>query len=202
MFMSRLTEALEYLYNFLCLEYPEIASSLQPGLTREEIDEKVKHLRFSLPEEVYELYQWRNGMRGTIFFELLYDGYRLDIEINDTVTIALFYSLEKAINSYFMKYTPFLMPLFSWYDNMVAGGFFAVNLEQGGSPIVHYIDRYLNELEQEKDFYKNNIIYSSLTDLILAIAECCEAALLPSSSKGVLLIDEDKFEQIYLKYKV
>ena len=40
----------------------EIAESLQPGITREEIDEKVQDLPFPLPEEVYELYQWRNGM--------------------------------------------------------------------------------------------------------------------------------------------
>jgi cell wall assembly regulator SMI1 len=68
--MSRLTEALESFYNLLCLEYPEIASHLQPGLTREEIDNRVKNLQFSLPEEVYELYQWRNGMQQDIRFHI------------------------------------------------------------------------------------------------------------------------------------
>ena len=34
---------------------------MNKGLTRKEIEEKVKKLPFKLPEEVYELYQWANG---------------------------------------------------------------------------------------------------------------------------------------------
>jgi hypothetical protein len=193
--MSRLTEALESFYNLLCLEYPEIASRLQPDLTREEIDEKVKSLGFSLPEEVYELYQWRNGMQRNIFFAF---NFYTDNEFN----MANFYSLEGALNSCFMRSTPCLIPLFSWYDNMVAeGGFFAVHLEREGSHVVHYNDILLNDSEQEKHFTKNNIVYSSLINLVSVITECYEEALLSSSSKGLLLVDKHKFEQIHLKYK-
>lgn len=87
--MSRLTEALESFYNLLCLEYPEIAASLQPGLTRSEIDEKVKNLQFSLPEEVYELYQWRNGMQQDIRFYIR--GFKNNLS-------AYFCSLEEALS--------------------------------------------------------------------------------------------------------
>jgi Pentapeptide repeats (8 copies) len=44
--------------------------SLQPGLTREKIDDIVFHHfeRYSpvIPEEIYQLYQWRNGMVGKL----------------------------------------------------------------------------------------------------------------------------------------
>lgn len=36
---------------------------MQPGLSRDEIEDLVKDLPFKIPSEVYELYQWRNGAR-------------------------------------------------------------------------------------------------------------------------------------------
>jgi len=137
--MSRLTEALESFYNLLCLEYPEIAASLQPGLPRSEIDEKVKNLQFSLPEEVYELYQWRNGMQKNIFFALC--------------------------------------------DNTGIGEFFAIDMEQKGSPVIRQSEIYLYDLEEAKFCVMHDIVYSSLIDLVSVITECYEKALLPSSSK-------------------
>ena len=104
--MSRLTEALESFYNLLCLEHPEIASCLQPGLTREEIDDKVKNLQFSLPEEVYDLYQWRNGMQENIFFYL-------NSSTGYVPNVARFYSLEKVLNPETIKVKSFLIP-FVW----------------------------------------------------------------------------------------
>lgn len=41
---------------------PFVASLLEPGLSLQEIDDKVKNLEFCLPQEVYELYQWHNGI--------------------------------------------------------------------------------------------------------------------------------------------
>ncbi|QLE44261.1 SMI1/KNR4 family protein [Nostoc sp. C052] len=60
--MSQLTDALDIILNWLQQNKPSYAYSLQPGLAYEEIEEKVKNLPFRLPKEVYELYQWRNGM--------------------------------------------------------------------------------------------------------------------------------------------
>ncbi|OYD98753.1 hypothetical protein CDG77_04670 [Nostoc sp. 'Peltigera membranacea cyanobiont' 213] len=61
--MSLLTDALDRILNWFQQNKPSYAFSLQPGLAYEEIEEKVKNLPFTLPREVYELYQWRNGMR-------------------------------------------------------------------------------------------------------------------------------------------
>ncbi|MCU0536836.1 MAG: SMI1/KNR4 family protein [Hydrococcus sp. Prado102] len=76
--MSTLTDALERIFNWLRANHQEAASSLQPGLSYEEIEAKLAHLPFRLPQEVYELYQWRNGMDGeTSFF---YDYTFLSLE--------------------------------------------------------------------------------------------------------------------------
>ncbi|MEC4896324.1 MAG: hypothetical protein SAL07_23295 [Oscillatoria sp. PMC 1051.18] len=59
--MSNLTEALNRIMNWLEMYQPEYAASFLPGLSRSEIDELVKPFNIVIPEEVYELYQWRNG---------------------------------------------------------------------------------------------------------------------------------------------
>ncbi|NER05147.1 MAG: SMI1/KNR4 family protein, partial [Okeania sp. SIO3C4] len=64
--MSALIEALERIRKLHLKHQPLVAEELQPGLTRGQIDELVKNLPFSLPEELYELYQWRNGMKDLI----------------------------------------------------------------------------------------------------------------------------------------
>lgn len=42
---------------------PAIAATLQPGLSRTEIDAFANERRVVLPQEIYQLYGWRNGMR-------------------------------------------------------------------------------------------------------------------------------------------
>ena len=66
--MSNLTEALDTILNWVYInqwsrfkEKENSASLLQPGLSRNEIDSIIASSNIILPEEVYELYQWRNG---------------------------------------------------------------------------------------------------------------------------------------------
>ena len=37
---------------------------LNPGLTRQEIDNKVANLSYPFPEELYQLYMWKNGTKA------------------------------------------------------------------------------------------------------------------------------------------
>ena len=62
--MSVLTEALERFEYWLWNNHPEIASSLPPGLTIEEINNIAQSLPFSLSREIKELYQWSNSSSG------------------------------------------------------------------------------------------------------------------------------------------
>ncbi|MGB3402787.1 MAG: hypothetical protein WBA77_08855 [Microcoleaceae cyanobacterium] len=40
---------------------PEYTASYLPGLSRSEIDQLIEPFNIVIPEEIYELYQWRNG---------------------------------------------------------------------------------------------------------------------------------------------
>jgi hypothetical protein len=59
--MSELKEALEFIAKWVQQNIPTHPAVMNQGLSREEINSKVKDLEFNLPEEIYELYQWRNG---------------------------------------------------------------------------------------------------------------------------------------------
>ena len=72
--MSELTEALKrisiWIEKHKLEEDGKIVPILAPGLTREQIDFKVKDMPFHLSEEIYQLYQWANGAdrRGSSFY--------------------------------------------------------------------------------------------------------------------------------------
>ena len=89
--MSELIHALNRILNWLKNNPSEKYASvdvLQPGLSYEEIDRRVADLPFKLPEEVYQLYQWKNGTcDGEEDFSKFFNGYT-------------FLSLEAAINEY------------------------------------------------------------------------------------------------------
>jgi hypothetical protein len=62
--MSKFIEALNCLDAVLNQDTPKIATRLQPGLTRAEIEGQTASFSWILPEEAYNLYQWHNGLSG------------------------------------------------------------------------------------------------------------------------------------------
>ena len=64
--MQSITDKLNILIDALRSRGIRKVDNLSPGLTRSEIEDKTVHLPFQLPEEIYELYQWRNGLRTDI----------------------------------------------------------------------------------------------------------------------------------------
>lgn len=68
--MSLLTKALERILEWLEKYRPYDVSFLQPGLSKAEIEVITKDLPFKLPQEVCELYQWKNGTtKGNEYWE-------------------------------------------------------------------------------------------------------------------------------------
>ena len=91
--MYSVTHSCNRLLTCLQNHFPWDAERFQQGLSREEIEGKVKELTFSLPEEVYELYQWRNGNPSG---HLLIPG-----KLADCLSYSWFMlSLEEAIRIY------------------------------------------------------------------------------------------------------
>lgn len=62
--MTELLESLNRLDNALNQTVSTVANRLQPGLNRAEIDKRIASFSWVLPQDVYDLYQWHNGLSG------------------------------------------------------------------------------------------------------------------------------------------
>lgn len=62
--MENLTHALGRLEAELRRKSSGVVERLQVGLTRAEIDDCVSRFAWALPQNLYDLYQWRNGLSG------------------------------------------------------------------------------------------------------------------------------------------
>lgn len=192
------TSLIQVLERILCwfqANKPNIAQSLQPGLSREQIEAQVQVLPFRLPEEVYQLYQWRNGSSGNAPVEFM-PQYRI-------------LSLEEAIAERKLSYEIYLevyedlaqdidlddgywLPLFAEDSN-----YYVVKGEtesQATAPIFHRC-----HMECELDLRLHN-----LTDMMLVIAECFETGVYYFFDNYNYLcrdIDYSLEGQIWLKYQ-
>ena len=171
------------------------ASTFLPGLSREEIEATVADLPGQIPEEVYELYQWRNGTPEE------------DIE-----TVAYpylgFIPLEEAVQA-----CKALVELNRDDELVVFEGkslfpFFCSNGE--------YCSVILDSQQQEQSLVLDigaecdvSIIYKSLTSMMVTLAECCETGAYYigeideemggklDEAKGFLCVDEAKMLPIF-----
>jgi cell wall assembly regulator SMI1 len=187
------------LYNFRCY---------QPGLSREQISNLTKDLPFTLPEEIYQLYQWKNGVSDE--YDYLYDIFLFRDQVYNSVSIG-FYSLQSAVQVYkklsqlsqSWKGTEFEF----WNDNWfpIAGFESAMYL---------YLDCSVSPstvIQWAGENLPNNVrIYKNLTAMISVIAECCEMdvyQILPNEYAGeghvMIRINETKRgleNEIFQKY--
>jgi hypothetical protein len=90
--MTDLNSTLERILTWLQNNKPDYASSLQDGLTRSEIDIKSRELPFHLPQEIYELFQWRNGSQEELFAP--FEPTLSFISLENAIEIADWYSDE------------------------------------------------------------------------------------------------------------
>jgi hypothetical protein len=148
------------------------AQRFQPGLSRQEIEEKSRELVFPLPQEVYELYQWRNGNPWSNCFifanywmlslEDAMDAYCLRgsfADIRDLYFDCDDY--ESKDDNYFWNRHWF--PIFRGRDEH---RFWAVELGQASAAIL--------DVSPGEFCIK---LYPSLTNMLLAEAECYEKVI-------------------------
>ena len=190
--MSNLRDSLENILVWQERNRPEYATTFQPGLTKEEIEEKVKDIPFKLPKEVYELYQWRNG--STFDYFLPGSGF-------------LFLPLERAIEEYELNadtystddeydesedyWNPYYFPIF--FEGIE--NFFVIgnDEQQEESPVIYYF------IEDGS----HDIFCSSLTKMIQVIAECYDTGayyITEKAGRQRLVEDEVKVAQVLGKY--
>ncbi|MEO1761945.1 MAG: HEAT repeat domain-containing protein [Cyanobacteria bacterium J06629_18] len=190
--MSKLRDSLEKILVWQERNRPEYATTFQPGLTEEEIEEKVKDIPFKLPKEVYELYQWRNGstfdyfLPGSGFIFLPLERAIEEYELNaDT------YSTDDEYDEPEDYWNPYYFPIF--FEGIE--NFFVIGSDeqQKESPVIYYF------IEDGS----HDIFCSSLTKMIQVIAECYETGayyITEEAGRPRLVEDEVKVAQVLRKY--
>lgn len=225
--MPTLTEALSRLENLINLRSPHLAKRLQPGLTHAEIDEQIEDFSWTLPEEVYELYQWHNGLSSGINATSLqvksltqkdqwYKGLsgqpsQINLKYGDHLIAAKFAPLEFALAGYShlkLGKCPFdLLPIFV-LNNSKSQNYCVAGLGKEHSAIYFLNGTRVPPSRIDEKFLSTQVKFNNLVDLILSITDCCECAVKYSqeatNSQEVdsinFDVDKNMFEQIYQNY--
>ncbi|MBD2511700.1 SMI1/KNR4 family protein [Nostoc sp. ATCC 53789] len=213
--MSELTDGLEYILDWLESTNLELFDCYNPGLTRQQIDKIVKDLPFKLSEEIYELYQWRNGIA-----DLGFNNYYPPVEFlfpNQLFSSlpTSFSTLQDSVSNYYdfwqFEQSNMMDKPFDDYKGW----------DQKWFPIALFENKRIlyvvGDIEPSPVYFIDFIfienplrVYKSLTSMISVIAECCELGLyqlIPDESGEeddmIIRIDEEKLElekEIYQKY--
>lgn len=216
--MSNLTEALNIILNWLqqnqwCRfkEAEKSASLLQPGLSRAEIDSFIGDSNLQLPQEIYELYQWRNGgMVNEWDYVGLFDIYHN----SDGFYPWGFIPFQGVVNKYISKS--------SWYANMEPeifkriSAFPCISDFQNPAALEMFLghESCLTGYVYKDENYKyypvvfrdfkgggNTVLrlYSSLTNMMMTLAESYEIAYYIGEN-GYLKKDKNKVLEVWRKY--
>jgi len=175
--MSLLTNALDEILGYLERLKPEYAEALQPGLSYDEIDQELNHLPFRLPQEIYTLYQWRNGMYQENYFygDSLFSPHFTIDPLGQALT-RYREKLEYWETSWNHMWFPFL------YCGPKSYFFIVGSVERHESSPVFYGDI---------EFPKPTLRYSSLTEMMLQIAENYRTGFYFVDENSGELSDED-----------
>ena len=165
--MSALTVALEIIKDYLIQHPPKyfskVVSRLKPGLSRKQIDVISKDFPYALPEEIYELYQWHNGIDdfgdkgGWNYFISTTGGMFGFLPLEEALKQSQNrFNLKLKYNALRYKYEPNWLLIFDQASDRNAAGVVVVIEKQ---------NTYIRSYDPE-DFYYD-IIHSSLTNMIL-----------------------------------
>lgn len=213
--MSELTNELEYIFDWLKSTNLEFVDCYNPGLTRQKINEIVRDLPFQLSEEVYELYQWRNGIADLGFNNNYPPVEFLFTEQLRSSSPIPFWTLQDSVSNYhdlwqiaqsMMMNKPYddykgwdrqWFPIASFENKRML--YVIGDIEPSPVYLIDYI--FLHEPLR---------VYKNITSMVSVIAECCELDLYRirpneygEEDEMVIRIDEQKLDlekAIYRKY--
>ena len=187
--MSTLTNCLNRIMNWLQQNQPEFAASFLPGLNDEQIQDIVKDLPYQLPEEIHELYRWRNGIRNGTKLYILFHPFSEFLSLKEALEVAqesidIFEDTEDELRFEGNRLFPFID------DN---GDLFVVRCtteKQDNSPVISV----------QAEYYEPNIVYTNLTTMMQTVAECYETGAYYINDEGFIEEDENKVAEILRKY--
>ncbi len=193
--MTAIKNNLKRIWDCIEEKAPEVKDLFQPGLKSEEIDEITKDLPFKLPKEVYELYQWRNGLSDDVCLEYpgFYNCLTVNFDLLETTIQNIQKLQSKGENLYFL--------IIFWFSGEFGGEFFAIPLGIDGCPVIVLYDddcdrfhkyknldldkefkdkqdnqKSFNSINDKNELFKNHKRYNNLADSIAGIADFTEQA--------------------------
>lgn len=224
--MTKLTEALNRLEEILKQTVPEIVTRIQPSLTRTEIDKSIADLSL-IPNDVYDLYQWHNGLSGQPKNMSLTDKLirlknkwhgelsgrenELHLQYGERLIIAKFLPLNYAWAGHrhlkLGRCLIDLLPIFILSDGKNKYyGMIRLDTEQ---PVIYYANGTgVPPMRVTENFLSVQIQFSNLTELVLFLTDCCYQAIQPKSGDRDdettdavdYEINLERFEQICRQY--
>lgn len=189
--MEILIEALERIMNWLRKHQPEYADSFLPGLTSSEIQAVEAEFGYKLPEEIYTLYQWRNGTEKSAKAVC----FPPPLEILP-LSAAIEYS--KGCTEHILEDKNVLEES-KWYETSPLFVFIQSNCDFCGIPLVEDCKGKLPVVDLGEG-YGPDILYTSLTDMMLTLAECYETNVYYLGEDGYIEEDECKTAGVLRKY--
>ena len=211
--MTEITRNLQRIWDCIEKKAPEVKDLFQPGLKPEEIDEITKDFPFRLPQEVYELYQWKNG---------LFDNVGLEYYGSGNALVGIFNALQKSryIKKIDTNGEVFYFLIIFCFSGELGLDFLCIPLGIDKSPIIilyddddyeyfdldqefqnqQYNNRNLNST-QIRNFYSRKR-YSNLADLIAEMAEFAENAFYSlKRDEHFIKIDLDRQKTDFIHYR-
>jgi hypothetical protein len=225
--MSVLTEALDRIFDWKLQQNQFYLANLQkgdsldrldeknkilklnPGLSSQEIETITKDLPFPLPPEIHELYRWRNGTSTDEFkyeVNLFFDvgrgwGSCYGFDFRPLQVIVERFMMQRKINGYILQELEkwgIIPDTMNWHLGLNI--FFSYECRDG---FVVFDEKDSANLVIFMDYKggSSDVIakYSSLTNMMLTIADCYDRAFYRDSN-GYLCCDEKKAKEIWQQY--
>lgn len=188
--MLDLTETLEKIMNWLKEHQPEYAASFLPGLKSNEIQSVEEKLGFKLPEEIYELYQWRNGTEE--------DAKALCFPTMQVLPLTAALNYSQGWKNIILE-EEFITEESVWYERNPLFIFLQNNCDYCAIPLINRRKEKLPVVILGEGELPD-IFYSSLHDMMLTLAEYYYGGAYYLNKDGYICEDECKAAQVLRKY--
>lgn len=187
--MSALKETLDRIHYWFQENHPTRIVSLTSGLSSSEINAVLSTLPFQVSKEVRELYEWSNGYPNDYPLDTwIFDRMSL-LNLDSAVQQAQTWAEESCEEAAIRYMGKSLFPIFEAETDNLA--IVATNNQQETSPIIR--------ISQDGGMFLQPT-YTSLTNMMLTLAESYETGGFFIGSNGYVEEDEKKYAAAYRKY--
>lgn len=212
--MSKLVNELNYILDWLESMNPDpeeyTFDCYSQGLTKKQIDKDTSDLPFQLPQEIYDLYQWKNGMvdSGVYYRPVKF----LFPNQSHNCNILKFLSLQDSVSNYFFlrEFSREMADAVPDSDDEYWEREWLLVASFENKKILYI----LGDTNPSPVYLWDNIfgiqrVYQNFTSMISVIAECCESdiyKLVPHEYVGEVAysfcVDEEKVDIEKTIYKI